>query len=449
MAVVGVTHKKVVTVPDDPNYPVGSDEWNDSHAVTGLENVDNTSDANKPVSTAQAVALALKAPTASPSFTGTATVSSATSAVAPPAFNFTPQTANSVNVLSGSDATPVTYGTTPTIYTQRVDQSTVADDAGHLMYLQYNFFKRLAGGTGWITVNNNLVEDASTSGAAQTVATNGVAHSIGNASVWGLYAEAHAHTTSSNAQGIESNAINASGSDFNYNYANPVAVKFTNAAWLVAFGTKRNSFALGIASGSTSNMWGAGAFFAANSIKDYGIDIQSTPSTLINFKSGASTDGTGATPGGIGLDTGVNALYGNSAHQGAIHLRNSRMVAGVAGTSYLQFVEADSSWKFTAVGTTTASIDAAGIFGTRFITTGTVTALALSTPTSGGVNTPAVQIGSNSGANGLGIFFGSGVPTFGAQQGSLYLRTDGSSASTRMYINTNGAAGWVNVVTAF
>ncbi|MCK1426087.1 hypothetical protein, partial [Bradyrhizobium sp. 87] len=56
MAVVGVTHAKVVTIPDDPNYPVGSDEWNANHVITGLENVDNTSDANKPVSTAQAAA---------------------------------------------------------------------------------------------------------------------------------------------------------------------------------------------------------------------------------------------------------------------------------------------------------------------------------------------------------------------------------------------------------
>lgn len=38
-----------------------------------LDNVDNTSDANKPVSTAQASALALKAPLASPAFTGTPT----------------------------------------------------------------------------------------------------------------------------------------------------------------------------------------------------------------------------------------------------------------------------------------------------------------------------------------------------------------------------------------
>ena len=39
--------------------------------MVGLSNVDNTSDANKPVSTATQTALNLKANLASPSFTGT------------------------------------------------------------------------------------------------------------------------------------------------------------------------------------------------------------------------------------------------------------------------------------------------------------------------------------------------------------------------------------------
>jgi hypothetical protein len=53
-------------------YYRGDKTWqtNDKASV-GLSNVDNTSDANKPVSTAQATALALKAPLASPTFTGT------------------------------------------------------------------------------------------------------------------------------------------------------------------------------------------------------------------------------------------------------------------------------------------------------------------------------------------------------------------------------------------
>jgi hypothetical protein len=48
----------------------------------------------------------------------------------------------------------------------------------------------------------------------------------------------------------------------------------------------------------------------------------------------------------------------------------------------------------------------------------------------------------------LGVFFGSGAPTLSAAQGSLYLRTDGSSTSTRMYVNTNGSTTWTAVTTA-
>ena len=32
---ISVTHTKVVELPDDPAFPVGSDEWNDTHTVSG------------------------------------------------------------------------------------------------------------------------------------------------------------------------------------------------------------------------------------------------------------------------------------------------------------------------------------------------------------------------------------------------------------------------------
>ena len=31
---LSVTHPAVVVIPDDPNYPVGSDEWNAAHTVS-------------------------------------------------------------------------------------------------------------------------------------------------------------------------------------------------------------------------------------------------------------------------------------------------------------------------------------------------------------------------------------------------------------------------------
>jgi len=67
----------------------------------------------------------------------------------------------------------------------------------------------------------------------------------------------------------------------------------------------------------------------------------------------------------------------------------------------------------------------------------------------------AVPVGGTAGAGimmssttNLGVFFGSGAPTIAAAQGSLYLRTDGTSTSTRLYVNTTGSTTWTNVTTA-
>jgi hypothetical protein len=49
---------------------------------------------------------------------------------------------------------------------------------------------------------------------------------------------------------------------------------------------------------------------------------------------------------------------------------------------------------------------------------------------------------------GFGIYYGSGAPTVSAGQGSLYLRSDGSSTSTRLYVNTTGSTTWTNFTSA-
>jgi hypothetical protein len=46
------------------------------------------------------------------------------------------------------------------------------------------------------------------------------------------------------------------------------------------------------------------------------------------------------------------------------------------------------------------------------------------------------------------ITAGTGAPTFTAAQGSLYIRIDGSSTATRLYVNTTGSTTWTNVTTA-
>lgn len=66
-------------------------------------------------------------------------------------------------------------------------------------------------------------------------------------------------------------------------------------------------------------------------------------------------------------------------------------------------------------------------------------------PPAAGASTAGIKVSSTSN---LGIFFGSGAPTFSAAQGAVYMRTDGSSTSTRLYINTTGSTTWTNVTTA-
>ena len=81
----------------------------------------------------------------------------------------------------------------------------------------------------------------------------------------------------------------------------------------------------------------------------------------------------------------------------------------------------------------------AGVSGT-----GTLVGLSATAIPAGGTTGSGVLLSST--AN-FGVFFGSGVPTLTAAKGSLYLRSDGSSTSTRMYVNTDGGTTWTNVTT--
>jgi len=74
-------------------------------------------------------------------------------------------------------------------------------------------------------------------------------------------------------------------------------------------------------------------------------------------------------------------------------------------------------------------------------------------PTFDGVVSSGTQVGTVAGGAlvagvGIaGIYYGSGAPTISAIKGSLYLRSDGSTTITRLYVN-NGTTTWVAVTTA-
>ena len=131
---------------------------------------------------------------------------------------------------------------------------------------------------------------------------------------------------------------------------------------------------------------------------------------------------------------------------GAAGVNSGFVLYGNADTNGFQIYQASNySCQLNSVGAapmvfSTNSTNRLSLGSTGVVTVAPSTAV----PTGGST---AVGINASSTAN-LGVFFGSGAPTMSAAQGSLYLRTDGSSTSTRAYINTNGTTGWTNIVTA-
>ncbi len=149
------------------------------------------------------------------------------------------------------------------------------------------------------------------------------------------------------------------------------------------------------------------------------------------------TTGTKSTTGGSGTGCTINVLTlfdlsAISANDGYLVTAGGGLVIGTDDTV------AGKTVKFATGGLASTNERM------RIDNTG-VTVMPVTAVPAGG--TAATGLRFSSTAN-LGIFFGSGVPTLSAAQGSLYIRTDGSTTTTRMYINTNGTTGWTNVVTS-
>jgi hypothetical protein len=106
----------------------------------------------------------------------------------------------------------------------------------------------------------------------------------------------------------------------------------------------------------------------------------------------------------------------------------------MARTTFSGPVKSDNGFEGNITGNVAATTVAA---------TGTVTARSASALVAGGA---AAFIGTNTAA-GMGIYFGSGAPTVAAAKGSLYLRSDGSSTSTRLYVSDGGTT-WIAATTA-
>jgi hypothetical protein len=119
----------------------------------------------------------------------------------------------------------------------------------------------------------------------------------------------------------------------------------------------------------------------------------------------------------------------------------------MANTTFNGPVRSENGFQTISINATTGTVTVTGTFGaatsvTTLSATGNITADSGTAPAAGGM---AAFLASST-AN-FGIYVGSGAPTVAAAKGSFYLRTDGSSASTRLYVSDGGTT-WIAVTTA-
>ena len=153
----------------------------------------------------------------------------------------------------------------------------------------------------------------------------------------------------------------------------------------------------------------------------------SNASTNLNISNDAATATTNFAEFGINSSTYSGTSSLNLAGAAYLATASTDLVIGTYAAKAIHFVVASNA-------NDAAQVTTSNIF----------TVAPISVPAGGSAS---ARLGLSSSAT-LGVYFGSGVPTVSAAQGSLYMRTDGSSSSTRMYINTNGSTTWTNVTTA-
>lgn len=120
----------------------------------------------------------------------------------------------------------------------------------------------------------------------------------------------------------------------------------------------------------------------------------------------------------------------------------------MANTTFNGPVRSENGFQTISIDGTTGAVTVTGTFGaatsvTTLTATGNITADSATGLVAGGAS---AFLATNVAA-GMGMYVGSGAPTIAAAKGSFYLRSDGSSTSTRMYVSDGGTT-WIAVTTA-
>lgn len=171
---------------------------------------------------------------------------------------------------------------------------------------------------------------------------------------------------------------------------------------------------------------------AAPIVKSFSANISAngngtTTATVVNHGFFTNSGTAAAASGGtvtnnsatLSLSTGSGA--GTTTNRGLYITGNGGSGGGGTTTNYAIFSD---------------STAASSLAGQLTVSSGTA-------PPAAGAATAGILMSSTAS---LGLYFGSNVPTFAAAQGSVFMRTDGSTIATRLYVNTNGSTGWTNFV---
>jgi hypothetical protein len=238
-------------------------------------------------------------------------------------------------------------------------------------------------------------------------------------------------------------------------YTNTVNVAATTSSTSTTTGALIVAGGMGIA----GNLYVGGDIFGNVTVTD--ISLGNVSASGFVSATGNVTGGNISTAGLISATGTISAggvvLTGNISANG--YQGNTFSVTGnVTGANIIGIVAAGSNTITTLGNISGGNILTGGLIsatanvtGGNIRTNGQVSATGNALFLSG----TAVPAGGTAGAGimmssttNLGVFFGSGAPTIAAAQGSLYLRTDGSSASNRLYVNTTGSTSWTSVTTA-
>ncbi len=142
-----------------------------------------------------------------------------------------------------------------------------------------------------------------------------------------------------------------------------------------------------------------------------------------------------STAGGGEIVTSITATTGPNSLTGATTINTTGAATTTIGTGGTGAVQIGNTTGNTSVtGSLTASTGLTATTGDVAVTAGNVTFGNIN----GSIRFYAL----------MGMYGGIGAPTFVAGQGSLYLRRDGSSTTTRLYVNTDGNTAWTSVTTA-